>query len=136
MFSKLSRVSAVLFFAFLLASVFSAMALPGAQEVVPVLTSSMQPSGSDTITWASGSYLTKARNGAARIARGLDVKPTSTGGNLKIHILNDYDSRGRKCWLTYPIPAGGGVIQRIGYFFDEVDSAGTTILKTDVIIWY
>lgn len=134
MFSKLCRVSVIGLF--LLAVVFSAMALPGSQEIVPVLTSSMQPAGSDTITWSAGSYLTKARNGAARIARGIEVKPTSTGGTIKIHIINDYDSRGRKCWVTYVIPASGGVIQRIGYFFDEIDSLGTTILKTDIIVWY
>ena len=109
----------------------------GVPENILPISAMLSPHGSDTITWASGRYTAKGRNGTARTAaRGIEVISTSSGGNLKIHLLNDYDSAGRIIWLVYPIPASGGFIQRIGFIFDMIDSAGTTITKTDIIIWY
>lgn len=105
-------------------------------DIVPVITYTMQPTGSDSLHWSFGKYLTQGRNGSAKPARGIEVASTSSGGNFKIHLINDYDSKGRKIWLVYPIPASSGSTQRIGLIFDEVDSAGTTILKTDVTNWY
>lgn len=105
-------------------------------DVVPVITYGLQPSGSDSLHWTAGKYVTVARNGNAKIARGFDVVSTSSGGNLKVHLLNDYNAKKQKVWLVYPIPASGGAVQRVGLIFDEVDSTGTTISKSDLIIWY
>jgi len=124
---------------FLVMAVFliPAFTTPGVPENILPISAMLSPHGSDTITWASGRYTAKGRNGTARTAaRGIEVISTSSGGNLKIHLLNDYDSAGRIIWLVYPIPASGGFIQRIGFIFDMIDSAGTTITKTDIIIWY
>jgi hypothetical protein len=134
MFRRIS-VAMFLFCAFLFAVAIQAQTA-GLNEVVPGETFSVQPSGSDTVAWSSGKYLTKRRNGQYRIARGFEVTDTSAGGLIKLHLLNDFDAAGRKVYLTYKIPASSGSIQRIGMIFDEVDSAGTTISKKDLIIWY
>lgn len=129
------KIFSVLLVVFAFCSI-SVAQVPGATETVYPITMSMQPSGSDTIAWSSGKYLTVARNGLARKSRGVEIKSTSSGGNLKIHLANDYNSKGQKVYIVYPIPASGGSTQRIGFVFDEVDSAGTTINKSDLIIWY
>jgi hypothetical protein len=109
---------------------------PGTNRFYPVFTDGMQPSGSDTISWSSGKYSTKRRNGQSVTARGFEVVDTSDGGVLMIHLPNDYDRAGRKCYVPYHLPASGGNTQRVGVFFDEVDSASTTISIKDVIVWY
>lgn len=126
---------AVLFALFCVSLSFSAK-IPGAIEEVPPITASVQPSGSDTITWSAGKYLTVRRNGSLRNARGFEVISTSTGGVLGVHLINDFSANGSKVYLPYPIPASSGATQRTGLIFDEIDSATTTISTSDIIIWY
>ena len=95
-----------------------------------------QPSKSGVITWASGTFITKDRASVVAPVRGFEVMDTSSGGVLKAHLLNDFDVAGRKVWLNYKIPSSGGAIQRVGLIFDEIDSAGTTIPKGGLILWY
>lgn len=96
---------------------------------------SIQPSGSDTIVWSSGRYITKLRDGTERRARGFEVVGNSVGGILRLHMVNDARN-GQDVWLSYPIPASTGLNQRFGLIFDAIDSALTTIPIADVIIWY
>jgi hypothetical protein len=108
-----------------------------AQTVNPVGTNyTTQPSSFDTVSWVSGKYTTKLNGKTVQPARGFEVKDTSSGGIFKIHPYNAFDSVGRKRWLSYKIPASSGNIQRVGIVFDEADSAGTTIPKGGLIIWY
>jgi hypothetical protein len=115
---------------------FSLAQIPGITPINYPITVTVQPTGSDSLHWASGRYLTQARNGGARVARGFEVSSTSTGGVIKVHLVNDYASNGTSVWLLYTIPASNGNIQRIGLIYDAVDSAGTTIAKADIINWY
>lgn len=95
-----------------------------------------QPSKSSVISWSAGAYTTKDRASVVMPARGFDVYDTSSGGNLKIHLVNDFDASGRKIWTVYPIPKSNGSIQRIGLIFDAIDSVGTTIAIGGIILWY
>lgn len=102
----------------------------------PNIIVTVQPIASDTIRWSSGTYVTKMRNNTITMAKGFEVKSTSAGGILAVHVINDYDASGNRVWLKYVIPASSGVTQRIGMAFDRIDSAQTTIPKADVIVWY
>jgi hypothetical protein len=110
--------------------------IPGAVQTTYPITVSIQPTNFDSLHWTAGKYLTQLPNGAAAIARGFEVAPTSSGGVLKVHPVNAYARNGTSVWLLYTIPASNGSIQRVGLIYDAVDSAGTTILKTDITNWY
>jgi len=108
-----------------------------AQTTTPIgVNYTPQPSKSGVITWASGTFVTKDRASVIMPVRGFDVYDTSSGGDLKVHLLNDFDASGRKIWTTYKLPASNGNIQRIGLIFDTIDSAGTTIKTGGIILWY
>lgn len=125
---RVSVLLSVLFVAFLTVSGFGQTAIG--------VNYTAQPSKSSLISWASGSYVTKDRASVAMPCRGFDVYDTSSGGNLKVHLVNDFDASGRKIWTTYKIPASNGSIQRVGLIFDAIDSAGTTIAIGGIILWY
>jgi hypothetical protein len=93
----------------------------------------IQPTASDTLRWTNSVYATKLRTNSKKYARGLEIKGTTSGGNISLHLIDD--PAGKR--LIYVVPAGAGMVQRIPMVFDTIDSAGTTILKTDIMaVWY
>ena len=74
----------------------------------------IQPSASNSIgSYTGGIWKTILRDGTTlKQARGLEVVSTSTGGNLVVHMIDDYDSAGAKVYLTYAIPASNEQIGR------------------------
>jgi hypothetical protein len=99
----------------------------------------VQPMGhysGGSVTWTSSVWATKGYDGVTRRAVGFDVKSSSTGGNLVVHMIDDYTASGAVQKCTLLIPASNGNTQRVGLVFDRIDSAGTTITMSDVTIWF
>lgn len=92
----------------------------------------MQPTAhAQAIAYASGIYAVTNQAGVASIAKGLTVKSGSAGGDLVVHLVDDFDVNGANAYTTLTLAAG----DRLGFVFDEVKESGTTITLTDVQIW-
>jgi hypothetical protein len=86
------------------------------------------------ITWTAGRWTSVSRSGRPVVSVGIDVADTSSGGNLVVHLINDYNAAGSPVLCTLTIPAGTTAISRYGWCFDRIDSAGTTIKLGGVTI--
>jgi hypothetical protein len=95
---------------------------------------SMQPSGhrlGTDVTYTAGKWSVKNQKGQATVAVGVTVRDTSDGGVLRVHLVDDYTAAGARVYCNVPLAAG-----LTGIIFDEIDSAGTTLPKSEFIIWF
>jgi hypothetical protein len=94
----------------------------------------MQPTGhvaGSAITYTSGIYTVSDQKGAATVAKGLSVASTGSGGNLVVHLVDDYDASGAKVYCTVELVAGA----RLGVIFDEIKETGTTVTLSELTLW-
>jgi hypothetical protein len=94
----------------------------------------MQPTGhvaGSAIAYTGGIYAVADQKGNATVAKGLTVASTGSGGNLVVHLVDDYDASGAKVYCTVELVAGA----RLGFVFDEIKQAGTTVTLTELTLW-
>ena len=77
------------------------------------------------ISYTAGYWSVVDRAGAATVACGISVVDTSSGGNLVVHLIGDYDANGAAVYDTLKLTATYDHL--IGLAFDKVQQNGTTI---------
>lgn len=107
-----------------------------AKRIDPMFAGSfaMQPSGhraGSTIAYTAGIYEIADQAGNTTIAKGLTVAADGSGGDLVVHLVDDFDANDDPVYCTLPLSAG----ERVGFLFDAILEAGTTIALAELTIW-
>jgi len=76
------------------------------------------------------------RAGNPRIAKGIRLQPGATAGNIRVHLVEDYNADGSEAYTTYQFAAiaADRLPYREGFIFDKILADGTTIDLTYVKI--
>jgi hypothetical protein len=83
-----------------------------------------------SISYTGGTWTVVDQSGAIRYAKGVMTTSGATGGELNVHLVNDFNASGTKVYC--PLPLGTNDVKAA--VFDEIKQAGTTISLSDVII--
>lgn len=89
----------------------------------------------DTTTTTSapetnGIYYIENNKGELIVAKGVRIKNASAGGNLEVHLIDNFDANGLPVYTIYDLVGG----DKEGFLFDQIKSDSTTITLSDVLI--
>lgn len=78
----------------------------------------------------NGIYYVKNNKSQLIPAKGVRIKGASAGGNLEVHLVNNFDSNGLPVYTIYDFEGG----DKEGLIFDQIRTDNTTITLSDVLI--